>query len=125
VEYGEDFHYLDVWTIGLDPASITHRTSIPGEWDSVSLRPFGDEYLHSALARNGRFVLVLSESGLSSYDLDGPLSGPTAMVELPGLYPSRLAVDVDGETVYVSLREYSSDLRVFRVTETGGLVAVS
>jgi hypothetical protein len=47
VEYGEDFHYLDVWTIGLDPASIPTDLH-PGEWDSVSLRPFGDEYLHSA-----------------------------------------------------------------------------
>lgn len=112
---------LDVWTVSTNPASITHQASLPGA--GADLTPFeNSNYLNAALANDGRYVVVLSTNGLSVYDVQAPDCLLSDEWPMAALYPSRLAVDALGDLIYVSLREYSSDLRVFTINDQGKLV---
>lgn len=121
--YGETLHHLDVWNVATNPVALTHQATLPGSWGEAELAPFDDEfYLNAALANTGRYVVVLSEQGLYAYDLQAPGYALSDFVSMTNLYPSRLAVDALGDLIYVSLRDYDKDLRVYQINSAGQLM---
>lgn len=118
-----EHHFLDLWHVDTETPAITQLSGLPVEgWAADEWLPFHtDNYLHAALVQGGDYVAVLSEGGLGVYDMRGETPVRSSFVDMSDMYPSRLAVDAQGDLIYVSLRDYSKDLRVYTINNKGQL----
>ncbi len=117
------YNVLDTWNVDGETPAITHLKQLPPlDWPLSQCAPFHkDNFLYAGLVQGGDYIAVLSEDGLRAYDMRGEAPVLTSYADMSDLYPSRLAVDRLGDLIYVSLRDYSKDLRVFTINGQGQL----
>jgi hypothetical protein len=103
-------------------SAIRLRGRLPADDMSPVVKSWfqADQFLWAQLAGDGSVVIVAHTGGLASFDVGNPAA--IRVVNHPfasDAYPSRMAVDADGERIYVSFRKTGLDLAVFR-HETNG-----
>lgn len=77
-------------------------------------------FLWAQFARGGAFVVVAHTGGLAAFNLANPSSlTSTSLVFPEPMYPSRLAVDEDQQTIYLSFRRTGFDLGIYRLNADG------
>ncbi|MCC5840534.1 MAG: hypothetical protein JJT96_10445 [Opitutales bacterium] len=121
---GEAAHSLAVWDVNpaAGPAALSLRAQLPEAGMPASIQEIfaPNRFLWAQLAREGDFVVVAHTLGVMAFDLRIPADiRETALTFGAAAYLSRMAVDADGETLYLAFRSTNAPLAAYRLDEAG------
>lgn len=117
-------HSLAVWAVnpaaGADALSLLAQLPEPEMPASIQEIFTPQRFLWAQLAREGDFVVVTHTLGVMVFDLRIPADiRESALSFSEAAYLSRMALDADGETIYLAFRSSNSPLAAYRLDEAG------